>query len=154
MGLLGARQAKMAEVVVSWSRLRSRIAMIDSSALARGVIAQRTTRSGRLAVMGLHRGYMVRRSPGLLLHQRGRLMLKLPSGVRVSGVQESSGVTGAPMGGHWECAAVSLTAVFGQMNGSRRAAQPERDFCGRHLMTLLDCTGCNLRDRGFYKANP
>jgi hypothetical protein len=61
-------------------------------------------------------------------------MLKLPSGVRVSGVQESSGVTGAPMGGHWECAAVSLTAVFGQMNGSRRAAQPERDFCGRHLI--------------------
>jgi hypothetical protein len=37
MGLLSARQAEMAEAVVSWSRLRSRIAMIDSLALAPGL---------------------------------------------------------------------------------------------------------------------
>ena len=37
MGLLAARQAEMAEAVVSWSRLRSRIAMIDSLAWAQGI---------------------------------------------------------------------------------------------------------------------
>jgi hypothetical protein len=37
MGLLSARQAEMAEAVVSCSRLRSRIAMIDSLALAQEV---------------------------------------------------------------------------------------------------------------------
>jgi hypothetical protein len=37
MGLLAPRQAEMAEAVVSWSRLRSRIAMIDSLALEREV---------------------------------------------------------------------------------------------------------------------
>ena len=37
MGLLAARQAEMAEAVVSWSRLRSRIAMIDSLTLAQEV---------------------------------------------------------------------------------------------------------------------
>jgi hypothetical protein len=37
MGLLAAGQAEMAEAVVSWSRLRSRIAMIDSLALAQEV---------------------------------------------------------------------------------------------------------------------
>jgi hypothetical protein len=34
--LLAAHQADMAEAVVSWSRLRSRIVMIDSLALALG----------------------------------------------------------------------------------------------------------------------
>jgi len=37
MGLLAARQAEMAEAVVSWSRLPSPIAMIDSLAWAQGV---------------------------------------------------------------------------------------------------------------------
>jgi hypothetical protein len=40
MGLLAAGQAEMAEAVASWSRLRSRIAMIDSLALAREVPPQ------------------------------------------------------------------------------------------------------------------
>jgi hypothetical protein len=40
IGLLAARQAEMAEAVVSWSRLRSRIAMIDSLALAQGVLVE------------------------------------------------------------------------------------------------------------------
>jgi hypothetical protein len=40
MGLLAAGQAEMAEAVASWSRLRSRIAMIDSLALAQEVPPQ------------------------------------------------------------------------------------------------------------------
>jgi hypothetical protein len=71
MGLLAARQAEMAEAVVSWSRLRFRIAMIDSLALARGSHSQRTTRSGRLGLMGLHRGYICTALAGLLLPRAG-----------------------------------------------------------------------------------
>jgi hypothetical protein len=40
MGLLAARQAEMVEAVVSWSRSRSHIAMIDSLALAQGVLVE------------------------------------------------------------------------------------------------------------------
>jgi hypothetical protein len=55
MGLLAPRQAEMAEAVVSWSRLRSRIAMIDSLALAQEVSRYRRPRSGSGGVDELHR---------------------------------------------------------------------------------------------------
>jgi hypothetical protein len=56
MGLLAPRQAEMAEAIVSWSRLRSRIAMIDSLSLAQAVERFRTAGTEQFSNAGLTRG--------------------------------------------------------------------------------------------------